>query len=175
MLTMPAIFRKPVGPIFLLLSLCGCGEPSTEPEQMAVVYDETTNGPLPYSLNDLSQTDLAKYTVLAHPGTNLVTGTSVSGEAILLKIPAGSHLQSVSVDFTSHISGNGLVVYVERYPYDGTHFIDPHDMLNTGRYSYSVSAPNASYTNGDYALRISTAVQGASIPNEFTLGVRIVE
>jgi hypothetical protein len=162
--------------IALLLALIGCGGSSDDEEpaaSTAIVYDEATSGPLPFALQNLSPTDLARYTVQLSNGTNIVKGSSDTGEAILLRIPAASHLQSVRIDFSNHSVGNALVLSVERTPYDGTSFIDIHDMSSVGQFTYTVSPPNSSYGNGDYALRISTAVSGASTPNEFSLGIQV--
>jgi hypothetical protein len=157
-----------------LLALSACGGSSTEPSR-TVVYDEAKNGPLPYALDSLSASDLAKYTVSLSAGENVITGTSITGEAILLRIPSRLHLQSIAVDITTHFPDNGLTVYVERFPYDGTYFTDYHPIAKPDRYTYSVSAPSAAYGNGDYALRIGTTVSGASVPNEFSLSVRVGE
>lgn len=85
------------------------------------------------------------------------------------------HIQAIDVDFNNHNQGNGLVLLVDRFPYDGTWFVDTHPMPQEQRYLYTVAAPNSSYAAGNYAVRISTAVSGASIPNEFSLAVRIAK
>jgi len=160
--------------LLVVLSVAGCGGGSDDGPSTSVVYDEAVNGALPFALDNLSPTDLARVTVPVHLGTNIVKGSSVSGEAILLQVPSGMHLKDVQVAFSNHSAGNALVVYVERFPYDGTFFIDTHAMPDTVPYSYTVAAPSTAFAAGNYDLRISTAVGGAAIPNEFTLGVEVV-
>ena len=150
-----------------------CGGSDDDAQVVAVVYDESRDGPLPFALDFLPPAELLKYTVQLSAGSNIVKGSSDTGEAILLTVPAGAHIQSVGINFTNHIDGNGLVTLVERFPYDGTSFIDGHPMPNTGQYTYSVVAPTTAFGGGSYSLRISTAVSGASIPNEFSLEVPV--
>jgi len=153
----------------VLVTSCGGSEDDTA----VVVYDESRDGPLPFALDFLPPADLLKYTVQVSVGTNIVKGNSDTGEAILLTVPAGTYIQSVGINFANHVDANALVTLVERFPYDGASFIDGHPMPSTGQYTYAVVAPTTAFGGGRYALRISTAVSGASVPNEFSLEVRV--
>jgi hypothetical protein len=154
----------------LALSACGGGSDPGEPAVPRLLHDETTHGPLPFSLVDLSATDLARITFTLPEGRSVVRGTSSAGERFLVRLDAALSLREVAVSFVNQSANNDHVLQILPYPFSGVgglFVVTP--MATTGTQAFTVPVGDASLGAGVFEVYSGTSVSGPPQENTFSL------
>jgi hypothetical protein len=153
------------------VSSCGdtesCGDSR---DTTTLVYDEVTQGQLPYTLRDLTPAQLAKITFDLPLGEGEVRGTSGGGETFIVRIAPERRLIRMVARYRNHIQGNSYGSFVFPYPVGSpalvTH-ITPMDA--PGEYELTIPLPSVGVGAGTYEIYSGTGVSGPPVENPYSV------
>jgi len=160
--------------IILTLSACGGGDNGTDDNttNSNIIYDESVDGPLPYDLRWLSETEIEKFTFTLKEGVNIVKGTSTSRETFFIVLPNGFYLKTMNIDFYTHIDANDHIIAIDLFP--GSQVLyNVYNLPEVGDYNYTITLPDSTINNGTYSVYSGTSVTGASNENPFSINFEV--